>query len=144
MKCIMFLDTVPEKFDDWYSKAIHFQNQWDHVEQIAQRSRRSTQTFQSFSSPRTMTKDPNTMDVNAVKVKKLTPEEQEECFKKRLCLRCHKKGHMANACPIFSDPPKKPHIQHAQKEEKLPKLKEIKDDEEEGVALVSFRLDKDF
>ena len=77
MKQIMSLDTVPEKIDKWYFKATHFQNQWDRTEQIAQRSGRSTQTFQSFtsSSPRT-TKDPNAMDVDAVKLpKKLTPEE---------------------------------------------------------------------
>ena len=36
MKRIMFLETVPDKIDDWYSKATHFQNQWDHAEQIAQ------------------------------------------------------------------------------------------------------------
>ena len=45
MKHIMSLDTVPEKIDEWYSKAIHFQNQWDQVEQIAQWSGRSTQTL---------------------------------------------------------------------------------------------------
>ena len=146
MKQIMSLDMVPDKIDEWYSKAIHFQNQWDHAEQIAQQSRRSTQTFQSFSSsPRTMTKDPNTMDVNVVKIKKLTPEEWEECFKRGLCLQCHKKGHMVNACPTFSDSPKKPRIQCAQKEEKLPELKEIEDgNEEEGVAWVHFGLEKDF
>ena len=86
MKWIMSLDTIPDKIDDWYSKAIHFQNQWDCTEQIAQQSRRSTQTFQSFSSSPRMTKDSNAMDVDAVKLKKLTPEEQEDCFKKRLCL----------------------------------------------------------
>ena len=52
---------------------------------------------------------------------------------------------MANACPTFSGPPKKPCVQHAWKEEKLPELREIEDDnEEDGVAQVSFRLEKDF
>ena len=52
---------------------------------------------------------------------------------------------MTNACSNFSDAPKKPQVQHAQKEEKLPELKEIKDDDDkEGVAQVSFGLDKDF
>ena len=76
MRQIMSLDTVPDKIDDWYSKATHFQNQWDRTEQIAQRSGRSTQTFQSFSSSSKNTKDPNAMDVDVVKLpKKLTPEE---------------------------------------------------------------------
>ena len=52
---------------------------------------------------------------------------------------------MASACPTFSDPSKKLHVQCAQKEEKLSELKKIEDDnEEERVAQVSFRLDKDF
>ena len=101
MKWIMSLDTVPEKIDDWYLKAIHFQNQWDCAEQIAQWSRRSTQTFQSFSHSTKTMRDPNAMDVDAIKLKKLTLEEQEECFKK---------GHMANTCQTFSDPPKKPWV----------------------------------
>ena len=84
------------------------------------------------------------MDIDIIKVRKLTPEEWEECFKKGLCLQCHKKGHMANACLNFSDTPKKPRVQCAQKKEKLPKLKEVKDDKEEGVAWVSFGLEKDF
>ena len=32
MKWIMSLDTVSDKIDDWYLKATHFQNQWDHTE----------------------------------------------------------------------------------------------------------------
>ena len=56
-----------------------------------------------------------------------------------------KSGHMASACPSSSEPPKKLHIQHVHKEEKLLKFKEIEDDgEDEGVAQVSFELDKDF
>ena len=146
MKQIMSLNTVSDKIKDWYSKVTHFQNQWDHAEQIAQQSGRSTQTFQSFSSFSRTVKDPNAMDIDMVKIpKRLTPEEQEQCTKKGLCFWCCKSGHMASACPAFSDPPKKPCVQHAWKEEKLPNLKEIEDnDEEEGVAQVHFGLDKDF
>ena len=50
-----------------------------------------------------------------------------------------------SACPNFSNTPKKPCVQRTRKEEKLPELKEIEDDEEEeGVAKVSFGLEKDF
>ena len=42
MKWIMSFNTVLGKIDNWYTKATHFQNQWDHMEQIAQQSRRST------------------------------------------------------------------------------------------------------
>ena len=86
------------------------------------------------------------MDVDVVQLpKKLTPEEREQCARKGLCFRCQKSGHMASACPAFTDPPKKPRVQHARKEEKLPELKEIEDDDdEEGVARVHFGLEKDF
>ena len=137
MKQIMSLNTVLDKINNWYTKATHFQNQWDCTEQIAQQSGRSTQTFQSFSSP-WMTKDPNAMDVDMIKLsKKLTSEEQEQCVKKRLCFCYCKSRHMTSVCPTFSDPPKKPCVQHAHKKEKLSKLKEIEDedeDEDEGVA----------
>ena len=36
MKQIMSLDTIPDKINNWYTKATHFQNQWDYTEQIAQ------------------------------------------------------------------------------------------------------------
>ena len=86
------------------------------------------------------------MDVDTVKLpKKLIPEEREQCAKKGLCFHCQKSGHMVSTCSIFLDPPKKPRIQHAQKEEKLPELKEIEDDDkDEGVAWVAFGLEKDF
>ena len=146
IKRIMSLDTVSDKIDEWYTKVTHFQNQWDCTEQIVQQSRRATQTFQSFSSSPRMTKDLNTMDVDVVNLsKRLTPEEWEQCTKKGLCFHCHKNGHMASACPTFSDSPKKPRVQCAHKEEKLSELKEIEDnDEDEGVAWVLFRLDKGF
>ena len=45
----------------------------------------------------------------------------------------------------MTESPKKPKVQCACKEEKLPKLKKIEDDEgDEGVAQVSFSLEKDF
>ena len=86
------------------------------------------------------------MDVDVVKLpKKLSPKEREQCAKKGLCFHCRKSGHMASICPTFSDPSKKPHVQHVRKEEKLPELKEIEDDnEDEGVAQVAFGLEKDF
>ena len=86
------------------------------------------------------------MDIDMVKLsKKLTPEEHEQCTKKGLCFCYCKSGHMASACPTFSDPSKKPCVQCVWKEEKLPELKEIEDNnKEDGVARVSFGLEKDF
>ena len=85
------------------------------------------------------------MDINVVRLTKLTPEERRKCAKEGLCFCCRKKGHMVSECPDMTKSPKKPRVQHAQKEEKIPKLEEIEDDDEEDrVAWVSFELDKDF
>ena len=35
MNQIMSLSTIPSKINKWYTKTTHFQNQWDHVDQIA-------------------------------------------------------------------------------------------------------------
>ena len=86
MKQIMSLDTVSDKINDWYSKAVHFQNQWDCAEQITQRSRRSIQAFQSFSSTHKTTKDPNAMDINIVKLPK-------KCHPQTPLAPCHKLHH---------------------------------------------------
>ena len=126
MKWIMSLDTVPDKIDNWYTKMIHFQNQWDCTEQISQQSGRSTQTFQSFSSPRT-TKDSNAMDVDMVKLpNKLTLEECKQCAKKGLCFHCHKSRHMASTCPTFSNPPKNLMSNTPAKKKNSPSLSKLK------------------
>ena len=52
MKQIMSMDTVPTKVEEWYSKAIHFQTQWDWAEEISQHNCQSTKTtYHTFSSP---------------------------------------------------------------------------------------------
>ena len=86
------------------------------------------------------------MDINVIKPSKEADSGRTEQYaKKGLYFHCWKNGHMVNACPTFPDSPKKPCVQCAQKEEKLPELKEIENDEtDEGVAWVSFELDKDF
>ena len=102
--------------DEWYTKATHSQNQWDRAEQITQQ--RGMQTFQIFSPSPRMTKDPNTIGVDMVNFpKKSTIEEKEQCAKKGLCFCCYKNRHIVSTCSIFSETPKKPHIQHACKEE---------------------------
>ena len=84
------------------------------------------------------------MDIDSVKLSKLTPEERKKCVKETFCFHCRKKGHMASNCPGSIKLPKKPYVKCTWKEEKLPELKEIKDNKEDGVAWVSFRLEKDF
>lgn len=39
------------------------------------------------------------MDISAIKVEKLTPDERQRCMREGLCLRCREKGHLAKDCP---------------------------------------------
>ena len=78
------------------------------------------------------------MDVDVVRVGKLTPEERKRCIEKGLCFRCRKPGHLSGECPSF--PNKKPgrQVKRVVQEEELPKLWEVDDDEEETVRRISF------
>ena len=100
----------------------------------------------AFTSPTPTgkTKDPNTMDVDAIHVRKLTPEEQKICIKKGLCFHCWKAGHNSTSYPIFTST-LKPRVQCINKKEKLSCLQEIDNDDDEGVARVTFfSEDQDF
>jgi hypothetical protein len=41
------------------------------------------------------------MEIGAINVKKLTPEERDKCMRQGLCLRCRQPGHMAKDCTQF-------------------------------------------
>jgi hypothetical protein len=87
------------------------------------------------------------MDVDAVRIPKLTPSEREQCFKLGLCLRCRKAGHNAASCSTFATNSSsfKGTTRKVTKaeEEDLPKLEEIEDDNdnEKVVGKTSFSLD---
>ena len=125
MKRIMSMDTVPAKVEEWYAKAIYFQTQWEQAEEITQRNRQPSKgTYHSFSSPTPKSRDPDTMDVDVVKVTRLTPEERKRCIEKGLCFRCRKPGHLSGVCPTFSSSAKRVRRvkQEERTEEQLPSL----------------------
>ena len=107
---IMSMDTVPSTIQEWYSKAIHFQIQWEWAEEISKRNQCPAQhSYQSFNSSTSKAKDPNAMDVDVVCVGKLTPDERKCCIEKGLCFCCQKADHLSGECPFF--PNKKPNWQ---------------------------------
>ena len=45
-----------------------------------------------------MPSDPNAMDVDLVRLKKLSPQERAKCLREGRCFRCRKTGHDARNC----------------------------------------------
>lgn len=43
--------------------------------------------------------DVGDMNLNFVRLQKLSPEEREQCRREGRCFKCRNRGHMANACP---------------------------------------------
>ena len=139
MRRIMSMDTILTTIQEWYSKAIHFQTQWEWAEEISKRNQCPTQhLYQPFTPTPSRTKDPNGMDVDVVRIGKLTLEERKRCIEKGLCFHCRKTGHLSGECPAF--PNKKPgwQVKRIIQEEELPNLWEVDDDNEETVWRISF------
>ena len=138
----MSMDNVPTTIQEWYSKAIHFQTQWERAEEISRRNQRPTQhSYQSFTPTSTRTKDPNAMDVDVVWIGKLTPEERKRCIEKGLCFCCRKPGHLSRECPSFPNKKPRKQVKRIIQEEELPKLEEIDEDEETVCRISSTPMD---
>ena len=139
MRWIMSMDTIPTTIQEWYSKAIHFQIQWEWAEEISKRNQHPIwHSYQPFTPTPSRTKDPNAIDVDVVCVGKLTPEERKRCIEKGLCFRCQKPEHLSGECPSF--PNKKPgwQVKRIIWEEELLNLWKVDDNEEKTVRRISF------
>ena len=79
------------------------------------------------------------MEVDAIKVAKLTKKKREWCMKEGLCLRCRKKGHMARNCPTFQQG--KPASIKTVEETQLPHKSF---DDEVTIGRVTVAISKDF
>ncbi|KAF8546947.1 hypothetical protein OG21DRAFT_1425826 [Imleria badia] len=102
MKQIYTMDTVPNKIEAWYTKAEAFQAQWLRDVGLTSGSDRPY-------LPTPKAKDPNAMDIDAVRIGKLTPKERKKCVEKGLCFCCQKAGHMSSSCPTFPSTPRTPY-----------------------------------
>ena len=68
------------------------------------------------------------MDIDAIHIEKLTPEEQQRCFDSNLCFKCHRPGHISSKC---QNPFINKQIQPAAT---TTKIKEIPDDEDSATV----------
>jgi len=142
MRRIFTMDTAPTTVAVWYDKATHFLTQWERSDEVASRNKNPAKiTYRSYTTPSSSkTADPDAMDVDVIRVAKLTPDERKKCIEKGLCFRCRKAGHLSSACPSFPSS-KKPQkrIQRISNDETLPRLEPVEDDDDEpAVRRISF------
>ena len=105
MRIVLSMDTVPTTIEKWYSQALHFKLTWEREEYITKQRGNTFFSFQSNQTRNTSyqrtiqkSKDPNAMDIDAVQIGKLTPEERQWCINNNLCFKCRKPGHLAIKC----------------------------------------------
>ncbi|KAF8548667.1 hypothetical protein OG21DRAFT_1369393, partial [Imleria badia] len=85
---VLSMATIPTTIDKWIDQFKVFHTQKMRIEAIKGRHHAP-----SHLTPRTPTHDPNTMDVDAVTLTKLTPAERARCICENRCFRCRKEGH---------------------------------------------------
>ena len=87
------MEMVPDQIDDWYKHAQKFQTQYERAKEVENRRKGTAPIFRPLPSSSTSAKDPNAMDVDVIRLGKLSQEEREKCFKQGLCFRCRKPRH---------------------------------------------------
>ena len=92
---IYSMEKIPSTLKAWMEKAIDFHKQQARI--IALKKGHGL-PLSSFSSNLCSTRDPDTMDVDIIRLRKLSLADQARCIRKGLCFRCHKKGHSTNEC----------------------------------------------
>ena len=92
-KMILSMSLVPTTVKGWVDQSKIF-----HTQLVCIRDLRKGRTPSHDYTPSRPHHDPNSMDVDAVSLSKLTPVECAKCMKKGRCFRCRKPGHNAQNC----------------------------------------------
>ena len=100
---ILSMQNPPDTLEEWIAKAKMFHNQKLCIDEL----RRGTHcsNFRTSNPPTSQTPlDPNAMEVDTVRLKKLSPQECAKCMKEGRCFRCRKTGHDARNCRTKTNP----------------------------------------
>ena len=98
---ILSMQDPPDSLEGWIAKAKTFHNQKLRIDELRRGTRYSN--FRTQPSARANL-DPNAMEVDAVRLKKLSPQECAKCMKEGRCFRCRKTGHNARNCRTKPSP----------------------------------------
>jgi len=91
---IMSMENIPKTVEEWYEKAILFDNNWRRLMTAMGRTPRNDQNFGQNRNYQNQSRnrDPNAMDIDA-----MSPEHQK-LFKEGKCFNCQKPGHRSRDC----------------------------------------------
>ena len=118
---ILSMQNPPDNLEEWIAKAKTFHNQKLRIDELRRGMRFSNFRTPNYSSPRNPP-DPNAMEVDTIRLKKLSPQERAKCMKEGKCFRCRKAGHNARNCQTRTNPspgPSRPPQQILHTEETL-------------------------
>ena len=99
---ILSMQNPPDTLEEWIAKAKTFHNQKLRIDELRRGTRYSN--FRTPNPPPRTSVDPNAMEVDTVRLKKLSPQERAKCMKEGRCFRCRKTGHNARNCRTKTGP----------------------------------------
>ena len=100
---ILSMQDPPDSLEGWIMKAKTFHNQKLRIDEIRRGAQPSNFRTPNPSSTRTPP-DLNAMEVDAVRLKKLSPQEHAKCMREGRCFQCRKTGHDARNCRTKTNP----------------------------------------
>ena len=94
---ILSMQSPPDTIKEWIAKAKVFHNQKLCIDELRRGAWYSN--FRTPNTPSPLTpSNPNAMEIDAVRLKKLSPQEHAKCMREGRCFRCRKTGHDAKNC----------------------------------------------
>jgi len=102
---ILYGEAIPDTIEGWYKKAIQYEGNFrmaNAFKQIGNRFQPNYGAFggnQNWNNKRSPQRDPNAMDVDAIAVNALTPEERSDLMRRGACFHCRQIGHISQNCP---------------------------------------------
>ena len=99
---ILSMASPPDDLPGWIEKAQLFHGQKLRIDELQRKMRYPGFRVQDPQTPRT-TRDPNAMEVDTIRLKKLTPQERAKCMREGRCFKCRKTGHDARNCRTKTD-----------------------------------------
>ena len=99
---------LPDDLLGWIEKVQLFHGQKLYIDELRRSMHYPGFRIQGTQAPQAP-RDPNTMDVDVVRLKKLTPQEQAKCMREGRCFKCRKTSHDAKnyrtKTDVASNPP---------------------------------------